>query len=153
MLYDETPQDFDDLEEEVEEATTGGSSIPEDFDLPPILEDLHAPWRRQATCLELASSQPELFGGAWDGPNDDKERHELASYAQSICVNDCPVRLQCLESALQNTAAQGLRGGYEFDKGRLPVAKAREIEHKLGLKVGDHQSLGRLKTPEKREEQ
>lgn len=82
--------------------------------------------------------------GAWDSPNEDGDHHPFAEDAKKICL-ECPVRLLCLQDALDDTEADGIRGGYEFDYGRLPVAKAREIRNTLGLTIGEHQSTGRPK--------
>jgi hypothetical protein len=111
-------------------------------------ESLFEPWRDKAKCFKVSSEKPYMMG-AWDGPNEDKISHPYSEAAAEICLT-CPVRLLCLQGALSNPRAQGIRGGYTFDKGRLPVAQAREIRDTLGLTIGEHQSLGR---PKKRNEQ
>lgn len=108
------------------------------------VEPLDAGWRRSAACRTVLEDKPYLLG-AWDGPNEDGVRHAYSDNAKEICEEECPVARLCLASALNNPRAQGLRAGYEFDGGRVPVAKAREIQNELGLKVGPHQSLGRAK--------
>lgn len=107
-------------------------------------EDLFAPWRDDAPCASLPE-QNEILIGAWDGPNEDGDQSPFTDYAVSVCVSQCKVRIECLASALRNPEAQGIRGGYIFDGGTVPVAKAREIRDTLGLKLPPWQSAGRAK--------
>lgn len=107
-------------------------------------EDLFAPWRDDALCAAIPEKEPALIG-AWDGPNEDGDSSPFSAYAQSVCISQCTVRLACLASALRNPEAQGLRGGYIFDGGTVPVAKAREIRDTLGMKLPPWQSAGRAK--------
>ncbi len=108
-----------------------------------MTSDLHAPWRTQSLCAATIKDQP-FMQGAWDSPNEDGDRHPFFEEAKKLCLS-CPVRNACLQDALDDTEADGTRGGYEFDNGRLPVAKAREIRDTTDLVLGEHQSTGRPK--------
>lgn len=96
--------------------------------------DLHAEWRDDAKCFDYFGDP--IFESAWD-----VERSELHGHAKRICEEVCPVRLACLQDALLDPEAEGMRGGYVFENGRLPLAKAREIKSKLGLMLGPWQRL------------
>jgi hypothetical protein len=105
-------------------------------------EPLDADWRDESACGFETKNSP-FMAGAWDGPNEDGVSHPYAEQATEICIKRCPVRDICLQSALNNPKAQGIRGGYVFDNGRLPVAVAREIRDTMDLVPGPHQSLGK----------
>lgn len=107
-------------------------------------DSVHAEWRDEARCKVEIDNYPDLLG-AWDGPNEDGVSHPLAEIAAEICVKKCAVREQCLRAALSNPEAQGTRGGYTFDGGKVPVAIAREIRDTMDLQPGAHQSVGRPK--------
>lgn len=116
----------------------------EDEDNSVEYESIREEWRDDALCAQTIKSKPYMLG-AWDGPNEDKVSHPYSDQAAKVCVSGCPVRDICLQRALDNPKAQGIRGGYEFDGGRLPVAKAREIRDTTNAVIGEHQSLGRPK--------
>lgn len=101
-------------------------------------EDLYAPWRDDAACDAITQAKPYM-GTAWV-----KEDHPYSEDAKRICLG-CDVRLKCLQAALDNPEADGLRGGYWFENGRLPVAVAREIRDTLPVVISSRQSLGRPK--------
>lgn len=56
-------------------------------------------WMKQAACL---GSDPNLWF---------PERGQDTTYAKSICDNECPVRQECLEYALDNHMMVGIYGG------------------------------------------
>lgn len=95
-------------------------------------------WEDSSLCA-IEAKKDEVLAAAWI-----QEDHPLQAYAKKVCLR-CPVRLICIQDALEDEEAQGVRGGYEFDAGTLPVAVAREIRDTLGLKIGAHQSTGRPK--------
>lgn len=105
--------------------------------------DLYAEWRDDSRCEDIIQKKPYMRG-AWDGPNEDGVSHPYYEQAEKECLK-CPARLFCLQDALLDPEAQGIRGGYTFDGGRLPVAKAREIRDTTDLKLGAHQKTGRAK--------
>lgn len=100
---------------------------------------LQEEWRDESECYWRAKKDAFLES-AWVD-----EEHPLKSAAKQICLS-CPVRLLCLQDALDDEEAQGIRGGYEFDGGTVPVAVAREIRDTLGLRIRAHQSTGRAKS-------
>jgi hypothetical protein len=93
-------------------------------------------WRDDAAC-EKARFENPLLDVAWID-----EESQFKKEATKICLS-CKVRLVCLQDALDDPEAQGIRGGYEFDGGKLPVAQAREIRDTLDLRIGSHQSTGK----------
>ena len=108
-----------------------------------INQDGHfSAWRDEAECALVVEIKPYMQG-AWDGPNEEDIRHPYSDQAQEICQTECAMRLMCLKTALTNPEAQGLRGGYEFDGGTVPVADAREIVQEHNLQISSYQSLGR----------
>lgn len=111
-----------------------------------MITNNHEPWRRKAECADKSVKVPPMMG-AWDGPNEDGERHPMHYAAREICLTGCPVQLECLKDAVQDPEAQGLRGGYEFDGGKVPVGVAREIALTHGITFSEWQSMGRPKRP------
>lgn len=101
-------------------------------------------WRNSSACSTEVEKKPYM-AGAWDGPNEDGERHAYEEDAKRTCLS-CKVRVNCLQNALSDEEAQGVRGGYEFDGGNVPVAVAREIRDTMDLKIYPHQSTGRPKS-------
>lgn len=100
---------------------------------------LFAPWRDEAKCVTSIKKDPTL-ASAWI-----QENHVAQDEAVEIC-EACPVIWACVQNALLDEEANGLRGGYWFDEGKLPVAKAREIRDRFpGIKFGEWQSMGRPK--------
>lgn len=73
-----------------------------------------------------------------------QEDHDLIEDAKRFCKTRCKVRDLCLQDALLDEEAEGIRGGFWFDSGRLPVADARKIRDE-GFIIGEHQSTGRPK--------
>jgi hypothetical protein len=106
--------------------------------------DITATWRDKAACAAAIKETPSLLG-AWDGRDTEEDPHPFAENAKKICLG-CKVRNMCLQDALNDEEAQGIRGGYDFDAGKLPVAVAREIRDTMGLVIGEHQSTGRPKS-------
>lgn len=106
-----------------------------------MTSDLFALWRDDAACADL--DEDSVLQGAWDGPNEVGDEHPLAHEAKKICERQCPVREKCIASALADPEAQGIRGGYTFDAGTVPVAKAREIRDTFNLTLPPWQSSGR----------
>jgi len=79
--------------------------------MPRISEDIltdmtNETWRQQAACF---GHDPEMFFPI--GLND------VNPEALAICQG-CPVRLQCLDHAIQNNYATGIWGGERFSIGR-----------------------------------
>ncbi|HSG61686.1 MAG TPA: WhiB family transcriptional regulator [Pseudomonadales bacterium] len=79
--------------------------------MPRISEDIltdmtNETWRQQAACF---GHDPEMFFPI--GLND------VNPEALAICQS-CPVRLQCLDHAIQNNYASGIWGGERFSVGR-----------------------------------
>ena len=103
-------------------------------------------WLSGAECAKEVVRR-DIMGGAWDGPNEDGDRHVFHKEAKRICRDVCPVREFCLRDAMKDEEAQGLRGGYEFDGGKVPVGIAREIVENFDVTVSPWQSLGRPKKP------
>ena len=78
------------------------------------------PWKFKALCFELISKneiEPDAF------ITDDESRDAELS---AICAQ-CPVRRECLESAISDETSQGFLGGYRFDRGKVPRDDVREI--------------------------
>lgn len=101
-------------------------------------EDIQEAWRDEAAC-EAAIKEKPYLAGAWIA-----EDHPYRDDARKICLG-CKVRIECLMGALQNEEAEGMRGGYWFDAGKLPVAVAREIRDTMDLEISPWQSTGRPK--------
>ena len=100
--------------------------------------NLSAPWRDKAACDAAVIKDPFLEA-AWF-----EENGPFLEHAKKVCLS-CPVRNACLQDALNDEDAEGVRGGYWFDQGRLPVAEAREIRDTMDLIIGPHQSVGRTR--------
>ena len=103
-----------------------------------IADELPVHWRDKARCFTLAQEN-DFLETAWVD-----EEHPFQEMAKKVCLG-CPVRNMCLQDALEDEEAEGIRGGYLFESGRIPVAIAREIRDTMGLKIGPHQSTGRPK--------
>lgn len=79
-----------------------------------MLEQPNEPWRKQAACK---GTDPELFFPTRGEPTED---------AKAICGR-CPVRVDCLEYALDNREMYGLWGG-ESERSRRRLRKARRTQ-------------------------
>jgi WhiB family redox-sensing transcriptional regulator len=79
-------------------------------------------WRRQAACqpTEHHSVDPDLFFP-------DPEEMDKIHTAKALCAQ-CPVRNTCLDAALENGDAHGIRGGLT-EQERAPMHKA--LPHRL----------------------
>jgi hypothetical protein len=83
-------------------------------------------WRAYSKCTDKAAEDSEL-AGAWisyDSPNKAK--------AIIICKS-CPVRDMCLSDAVQDKAAEGIRGGFYFHRGKVIASDAEKIKAAFGL--------------------
>jgi hypothetical protein len=96
------------------------------------------PWESKAACRKKIIEQPFLEA-AWVD-----ELGPFKGAAKKVCLS-CPVREICLQDALDDPEAEGMRGGYWFEAGKIPVGEAREVQETMGLKIGPHQSTGRAK--------
>jgi hypothetical protein len=96
------------------------------------------PWEAKADCRKEIIVNPFL-DAAWVD-----ETGPFKGAARKICLS-CPVRAICLQDALDDEEAEGMRGGYWFEGGKIPVGEAREIQETMGLIIRPHQSTGRAK--------
>jgi len=78
------------------------------------------PWRDQALCLYV---DPELFFPVGDkGP-----ARTQAEQAKRVCT-ECPVRVECLDWALQNGIDNGIWGGQdEVERRTLRRSRHRSV--------------------------
>lgn len=89
-------------------------------------------WRGEAACSWMVADNPAMTN-AWVD-----EESEHAIYAAMIC-STCPVRQQCLAEASQDPDAEGLRGGYFFNGGRVLSSDAAKIRRETGRRVRTRQ--------------
>lgn len=94
---------------------------------PANLKDvLSEPWRTRAEC---AKPQNEELLPAWV----DEESPNIREAAR-VCVEECPVRLECAAFAVKpGSDAMGLYGGFFFSRGALASPQARALNKQLGL--------------------
>ena len=92
-------------------------------------------WHRDAACAEVTMAEPEM-GSAWI----DRE-HEQAARAKEICAT-CPVRRLCLQDALEDIHAQGVRAGVDWDGGQVDRDGAKEIRQKFRILVPERRIYG-----------
>jgi len=78
-------------------------------------QDTEDPWRVDARCRDGAASLTDLFFSADLGD---------VARAKSYCA-ECPVRAECLASALARHEPWGVWGGELFVNGRIVVNKRR----------------------------
>lgn len=90
--------------------------------------DVHAPWRDGAACVEVVNAEP-LMDGAWI------QQHNLFSERARMICEDCPVRMACLQDALNDRHVEGMRGGFFFDNGLLESGEAAMMYRELRLRV------------------
>lgn len=88
---------------------------------------LQAEWRERAAC-DTQEADPMLLA-AWVEPNS-----FFLDRCRVICET-CPVRMECLEDALSDNKAEGIRGGFFFDGGTLSSEEARAMHRQLGIRV------------------
>lgn len=93
-------------------------------------------WRKGAACHKALIADPTLRSAWFDQFDEEYER------GKKICLG-CPVRDLCLQDALNDPEAEGLRGGYWFDSGILPVSDAREIRDTMGLRLSRWQRVSK----------
>jgi Transcription factor WhiB len=90
-------------------------------------------WSSPDDLCRAAIAKDDTLDTAWID-----ETHPYQDEAIEICL-ECPVRLLCLQNALEDEEAEGIRGGFWFDSGTVPVADARHISTKLGLTLSPWQ--------------
>lgn len=61
--------------------------------------------------------------------------HPLASVAERICKEKCPVRDLCVRDALTDGDVEGIRGGFRFHMGRVSSRDAYAIKREYDVKV------------------
>lgn len=103
-----------------------------------ISDSIHSEWRDESACAAVQEEKPWL-ASAWIDPE-----HPYREDAERICLG-CPVREICLQAAVNNDEAEGLRGGYWFDGGWIPVAKLREIRDTTNIKIPEGRSVGKTR--------
>ncbi len=107
-------------------------------DLREAIED----WHEDGLCYDIAEAKPELRSAWIKEPRDFTSVKDIENYniARSVC-DDCPMQRLCFTEALHQVndegerSAQGIRGGYEFDEGRLLKADLIEARRKFGLTI------------------
>jgi hypothetical protein len=96
-------------------------------------------YRRKASCKDAVTQDPTLVT-AWDNVDVGTWKETVtvpdpqAETAKFICYA-CPVRRQCIEDALSDNEAEGLRGGYRFESGMLSKEDARKLLKEFSLRA------------------
>lgn len=90
--------------------------------------NLKAKWREDALCEKVIQEKPEM-GTAWVNEND----KEFTEDARTIC-GLCKVETQCLNDALADGGAYGMRAGFFFDNGAVTKKDQRTLAAKFGVK-------------------
>lgn len=93
-------------------------------------------WHADAACAPVTVQRPEM-GKAWL-----EKYHAREVKAKEICAS-CPVRKLCIEDALEDRHAEGLRGGVFFDAGQVTKDGAKEIRKEFRILVPDSRIFGR----------
>ncbi len=96
-------------------------------------------FRHRAACRDAVLAEPSL-ATAWD--NIDVGTWEEGEYvpdpqalvAKNICFA-CPVRELCMRDALTDNEAEGIRGGYRFERGYVSKEDARKMYQEFGMRA------------------
>lgn len=105
----------------------------------PTKTDFSDAFRERAACRE-AVKEDESLATAWDNVDagtweqDSYIPDEQAHVARNICFA-CPVREACIRDALTDNEAEGIRGGFRFEKGYLSKEDARKLYQEFGLRA------------------
>lgn len=96
-------------------------------------------WRDEASCFDVVA-EDDSMATAWDNVNTgweptDYEPDPMESIAKAVCFNKCPVRMECLRSALNDEYSEGIRGGYRFHEGRMTQREATKVYRELGVRA------------------
>jgi hypothetical protein len=100
----------------------------------PVTVDPRAYWRDEAACSAPAAGMES----AWI-----QEEHPKNMAARAVCVSECPVRYQCILSALSDEDAEGVLGGYHFDQGGLATRDRRKLRDEFGFTARAVRKAGR----------
>lgn len=92
-------------------------------------------WHADAACAEV-TVQDRSMGAAWL----DLE-HPKKEQAKEIC-EDCPVRMLCLQDAMEDLHAEGVRAGIEFEEGQVTKFEALKVRKWFGLLVPRERVFG-----------
>lgn len=81
----------------------------------------NVPWMEKASCRDIAVNPDWFF------PDGVSERSPEMSLALSIC-NNCTVRAECLEYALEHYPIYGIWGGFKPNEIKILAKKRKEYE-------------------------
>jgi hypothetical protein len=105
----------------------------------PTKTDFSDEWREDAACRAAVTEEPSL-STAWDNIDEGTWEEDYfvsdpqAHVAKNICFA-CPVRKLCIEDALFDNEAEGIRGGFRFEKGYVSKEDARKMYKEFGLRA------------------
>lgn len=85
-------------------------------------------WRDRAKCVDVIFEE-EHMSPAWISAD------SLYSERARVICAECPVRMACLYDALSDSRAEGMRGGFFFDSGRLAPDEASMLYREFKLRV------------------
>lgn len=94
----------------------------------------NAKWIADASC-RIAVEEDPLLSTAWD-----EHDNPLIKEAKTIC-DSCPVRKQCLEDALNDEEAYGMRASVFFKFGSLLAKDNRAIQKEFGYSTRTRKRL------------
>jgi hypothetical protein len=94
--------------------------------LPRYGDRVNEKWRDKAECNDEIDRAPVLIN-VWRSPQESTD-----DYAQEICETVCKVREECLVDAVTDPYAEGLRGGFKFDTGKVDQRDVNKIRSIIG---------------------
>jgi hypothetical protein len=102
------------------------------------IPDLTDEWRDEAECYKYIDS---IMQDAWVD-----EESPLKADAMDICLT-CPVRELCLRDAAADKEAIGIRGGFEFEDGKVSNRDQQAIKKEFGIFVKARRTVVPKKEP------
>ena len=95
-------------------------------------------WDAEASCKAIVAQEPEM-ATAWDnvdtGVGSVYVPDTLAPIAERICKEVCPIKDICLQKALADEEAEGIRAGFRFHMGKVSSRDAYTLKREHHVKV------------------